>query len=154
MTTATSAKALCLHGALHWAITAWSGFLMMAPGPNTKLLLVAHQKGFLHAYALLGFGSALSMGCFPKITPGRANLCFWLLAGGAWVSFVFDTNAAFINSSLPLAAEKTGAVSDPDSLNATMLKLSATAMAIGSSLLCAGMDLSLLIGGSGGKKKN
>ena len=152
--TATSAKALCLHGALHWAITSWSGFLMMLDGPNKQLLLVAHQKGFLHSFSLLGFGSALYMGCFPKITPKRANLCFWLMAGGAWVSFVFDNNAAFINSALPLAADKTGATADPDGLNATLVKLSAMAMGVGSMLLCAGMDLALLMGKSSDKKKN
>ena len=153
MTTAASAKALCLHGAIHWAVTCWSGFLMMLEGPNPKLLLVAHQKGFLHAFSLLGFGSALYMGCFPNVSPSRAHSCFLLMAGGAWVSFIFDTNAAFINAALPLGAEKTGAVADADGFNSTMLKLSAMAMAFGSTLLCAGIDFSLLMGGSGDKKK-
>ena len=76
------------------------------------------------------------------------------MAGGAWVSFVFDHNAAFINTSLPLAAEKAGATADSEGLNATLLKLSATAMAVGSTLLCAGMDLALLMGKSSDKKKN
>ena len=127
---------------------------MVLDGPNPKLLLVAHQKGFLHSFSLLGFGSALYMGCFPKITPKRANLCFWLMAGAAWVSFVFDTNAAFINSALPLAAEKTGATADPDGLKATFVKLSAMAMGVGGSILLSGMDLALLMGKSSDKKKN
>ena len=111
------------------------------------------KKGFLHAFSLLGFGSALYMGCFPNVTPSRAHSCFLLMAGGAWASFIFDTNAAFINAALPLGAEKTGAIADADGFNSTMLKLSAMAMAFGSTLLCAGIDFSLLMGGSGDNDK-
>jgi len=153
---------------------------MVLDGPNPKLLLVAHQKGFLHSFSLFGFGAALYMGCFPNTTPTKvsilhcialhcvggawsvisqqltsyshhntdrkANTCFWLLAGGAWVSLVGDTWAAFLNESLPLGAEKTGATPNPDGLCATVLKLSAMAMGIGSVMLCAGVNAAGLLG--------
>ena len=146
MSIVSSGQALCVHGALLWAATCWSGFLMMAEGPNPKLLLVAHQKGFLHAFSLFGFGAAMYMGCFPKTTPSKANISFWLLAGGAWVSLIGDTAAAFLNEALPLGAEKTGATSNPDGANATILKLSAMAMGVGSVMLCAGVDAAGLLG--------
>ena len=149
MSVASSGQALCVHGALLWAATAWSGFLMAIPGPNgpnKKLLLVAHQKGFLHSFSLFGFGAALYMGCFPNTTPTKAYASFWLLAGGAWISLLGDTVAAYLNEALPLGAEKTDATPNPDGLNATVLKLSAMAMGIGSIMLCAGVNAAGLLG--------
>jgi hypothetical protein len=149
MSILSSGQALCVHGALLWTATAWSGFLMALPGPNgpnKKLLLVAHQKGFLHSFSIFGFGAALYMGCFPNTTPAKANASFWLLAGGAWVSLIGDMVAAYLNEALPLGAEMHDANPNPDGANATVLKLSATAMGIGAIILCAGVDAAGLLG--------
>jgi len=149
MSVVSSGQALCVHGALLWAVTAFSGFLMALPGPNgpnKKLLLVAHQKGFLHSFSLLGLGAALYMGCFPKMTPSKAYVSFCLLSGGAWVSLIGDTLAAFWNEALPLGAEMHDATPNPDGANATVLKLSAMGMGIGSIMLCAGVDAAGLLG--------
>ena len=150
MSVVSSGQALCVHGALLWTVTAFSGFLMALPGPNgpnKKLLLVAHQKGFLHSFSLLGLGAALYMGCFPKTTPTKAYVSFCLLSGGAWISLVGDTLAAFLNEAVgPLGAELHDATPNPDGANATVLKLSAMAMGIGSIMLCAGADAAGLLG--------
>jgi len=147
MSVKSSGQALCVHGALLWSVTAFSGFLMTLPGPNTKLLLVAHQKGFLHSFSLLGLGAALYMGCFPKTTPTKAYVSFCLLSGGAWISLVGDTLAAFLNEAVgPLGAELHDAADASDSANTTVLKLSAMAMGIGSIMLCAGADAAVILG--------
>ena len=87
------------------------------------------------------------MGCFPNLSAKSANRAFILLAGGSWVSLVADTYAAYANSTLPLGAASTGAAVDPDSFHATMIKLSAMAMAVGAVMMCMGCDKTLLTGG-------
>jgi hypothetical protein len=120
---------------------------MLLKGPNTKLLLIAHSKGILHALSLFGFGAAASMGCFPNLSSSKAHVSFLLLAGGAWLSFWGDHAAAWINATLPLAAEKAGAAVDNDGFNSTVIKLSAVAMAVGSVIMCTGIDKNTIMGG-------
>ena len=156
MTTTTvidSAKALCVHGALLWAATAWSGFLMMVDGPNPKLLLVAHTKGFLHSFTMFGFGMASYAGCFPNLSPATARVAFWLIVTGSWLSLVGDTHAAWLNKTLPLAAEKTGAEEDEDCPNSQLLVLATLAMSVGTIFMISGVDFGLVCGGPASGKK-
>ena len=76
---------------------------------------------------------------FPKIP-------FFMLVGGMWVASTMDMIAAFQNASMSLAAEKSGAIDDPDGLVSTINKVCGLTVGVACIMLCSKMDFSALFG--------
>ena len=136
------------------------GFTMVPElGANPKLALTAHYKTILHALLAIGVGAAAAAGSFPAMGRISANIAFYTIVVGSWISFYADVNASFIGIHLPLAAKNAGATVDEDHINSVLIKVSALFVSIGMLVLCTRLSSSTLVGlGSGaassGKKAN